>query len=400
MDVKGVATVKILSDQASLMAACERFLGMKPEEIREIAFNNLEGHLRAIIGRLTVEEFVSDRTKLNHEILAEAKEDLQRIGMGVDVLTIQEIKDQYGYIQALGKGRTAQVIRDADIGEAEAKRDAAINASNATRQAEQTKLNNEAQIAEARKTLEVKKAQYDAEIKTEQALANQAGNVAAAEAQEQVVAAQKKVATEEANRKEQELLSTEVKPAEAAKLVTIARAEAESAAMIKAAEADKQAAQARGEGEAAAIRARGQAEADAIRAKLLAEAEGILKKAEAYEKLGQSGQTLQIMEQLQLLIPAALEKLGPVMAEIARPLGSVDRISLVDIGNGNGQEAGSIGKFAQTVPLVLVQLIETMKGIGLDPSNLMSLLQIQEERSPKDVRLPATVANSNSNTND
>src|SRR5712691_9000196 len=83
MDVKGVATVKILSDQASLMAACERFLGMKPEEIKDIPFNNLEGYLRAIIGRLTVEDFVSDRAKLNQEILTEAKEDLQRIGMGV-----------------------------------------------------------------------------------------------------------------------------------------------------------------------------------------------------------------------------------------------------------------------------------------------------------------------------
>ena len=307
MDVKGVATVKILSDQASLMAACERFLGKKPEEIEEVAFNNLEGHLRAIIGRLTVEEFVSDRTKLNQEILAEAGDDLKKIGMGVDVLTIQEIKDQYGYIEALGKRRTAEVMRDAEIGQAEARRDAAIRSSNATREAEETRLDNDAKIAEAQKLLDVRRAQYGAEVKREQALAEQAGQIATAEAQEKVVAAQRLVATEQATRTEQELLSTRVKPAEAEKAVTIAKAEADSEAAVKKAEGEKAAAQARGEGEAIAIRARGEAEADAIRAKLLAEAEGILKKAEAYEKLDQAGQMLQIMEQLQVLLPASLK---------------------------------------------------------------------------------------------
>ncbi len=384
MDVKGVATVKIQSDEVSLMAACERFLGKEPKEIQDIAFNNLEGHLRAIVGRLSIEDFVSDRQKLNQEILNEAGDDLRKIGLGVDILTIQEIDDEYGYIKALGKKRTAEVMRDAEIAEAEAKRDAAISSSNAAKEAEQTKLQNAAQIAETQKELDVRKAQYDAEVNRQRALAEQAGKIASAEAQQRVVTAQREVALAEATRKEQLLVAEVIKPAEASKTAAIAKAEGERAAAEQAAEAQIKTAEA----QASAIRARGEAEAGAIKAKLLAEAEGILKKAEAYKQLSEAGQMLQLMEQLQVLVPAALHGLAPVMAEIAKPFASVDRISLVDIG-GNGQNAGSIGKFAQTVPLVLTQLIETMKALGLDPMGLMALLQVREESSINEVLIPS-----------
>ena len=404
VNVRGVANVKVLSDENSLLAACERFLGMEPRQIQDIAFKNLEGHLRAIIGRLTVEDIVSDRTKFNQEVLREAGEDLKKIGLGVDVLTIQEIDDEYGYIKALGQKRTAEVMRDATIGKADADRDATVRATTAKREAEQKSNENLALIAEAEKEREVKKAQYQALILKEQATASQSGPLAEAEARQKVVAQQvevqriqtlkeAEVAQAEADRKEKELMATVVKPAEAGrqaaiakaegeKTATIRKAEGESEAAIRRAEGERQKLEMEGQGKAAAIRAQGQAEADVIKLKLLAEAEGLMRKAEAYEKLEQTGKTMQILEKIKEILPEALEKLAPVMGEIAKPMGNVDRISIVDFG-GNGS-VGGIGRFAQTVPFILTQFFEAMKAAGLDPTNLQKLLKISSGESTEE----------------
>jgi len=129
--VKAVANVKIRSDDASLRAASERFLGMTQPEIQRVIFQTLEGHLRSILGTLTVEEINSDRGSFAQKLTSEAATDLEKMGLGVDVLTIQEISDEEGYLDALGKRRTAEVKRDASIGEAEATRDAKIKSSEA-----------------------------------------------------------------------------------------------------------------------------------------------------------------------------------------------------------------------------------------------------------------------------
>jgi len=388
VNIRGVANVKILSDEVSLMAACERFLGMKPQQIQEIAFKNLEGHLRAIIGRLTVEDIVSNRTKFNQEVLQEAGEDLRKIGLGVDVLTIQEIEDQYGYIKALGQKRTAEVMRDAVIGKAEADRDATIKASTAKREAAQKENENLALIAEAEKTRDVAKAQYNALVQREQATAAQAGPLAEAEARKMVVQQQvevervktvkeAEVALAEADKQEKELLATVVRPAEAERAAAIARAEGERIAAIRRAEAEQQKRELEGKGQGAAIRAQGEAEADIIRLKLVAEAEGILKRAEAFRQLDEAGRLLQILDAVGRILPESLEKLAPVMGEIAKPLGNVDRISIVDFGgNGSGGGPGTVSRFAQTVPAVLVQLFESLKAVGLDPSELQRFLKV------------------------
>ena len=408
VNVRGVANVKVLSDETSLLSACERFLGMEPHQIQDIAFKNLEGHLRAIIGRLTIEDIVSDRTKFNQEVLQEAGEDLKKIGLGVDVLTIQEIDDEYGYIKALGQKRTAEVMRDAQIGKADADRDATVRSTTAKREAEQKANENLAFIAEAEKEKEVKKAQYLALIQREQATASQAGPLAEAEAKQKVIAQQvevqriqtmkeAEVAQAEADRKEKELMATVIKPAEAGRLAAIATADGQKASTIKKAEGDSEAAirkaeaerqklELEGRGKAAAILAQGQAEADVIKLKLLAEAEGLLKKAAAYEKLEQTGRTLQILEKVREILPEALEKLAPIMGEIAKPIANVDRISIVDFG-GNG-EVGGIGRFAKTVPLVLTQFFEAMKAAGFDPTNLQKFLQVNPTETQDGIKHP------------
>ncbi len=129
VSVKAVANVKIRGDDTSLQAAAERFLGMTPTTIQQVIFQTLEGHLRSILGTLTVEEVNSDRQSFAQKLTSEATVDLEKMGIGVDVLTIQEISDEEDYLNALGKRRTAEVKRDATIGEAEAHRDAKIKSA-------------------------------------------------------------------------------------------------------------------------------------------------------------------------------------------------------------------------------------------------------------------------------
>src|SRR5687768_11110560 len=120
VSVKAVANVKIKGDDSSLRASSERFLGMPQQVFHQLVFQTLEGHLRAILGTLTVEEINNDRQSFAQKLLTEAAGDLEKMGIGLDALTIQEISDEEGYLDALGKRRTAEVKRDAEIGQAEA----------------------------------------------------------------------------------------------------------------------------------------------------------------------------------------------------------------------------------------------------------------------------------------
>src|SRR5918992_3952368 len=188
VSVKAVANVKIKGDDESLRAASERFLGMRTDEFHQLVFQTLEGHLRAILGTLTVEEINNDRQSFAQKLTTEAAGDLEKMGIGLDALTIQEISDEEGYLDALGKRRTAEVKRDAEIGQAEANRDSKIKASLALQEGEKVRLNTEAQIAQSQRETEIQKAQVQAEIESERAKANQAGPLAEAKAQQEVVA--------------------------------------------------------------------------------------------------------------------------------------------------------------------------------------------------------------------
>ena len=167
VNLKGVANVKILSDEASLMAACERFLHKTPEQIKDIAFKNLEGHLRAIAGGMTIEELVGDRTKLNQAVLNDAATDLKKLGLGVDLLTIQEVTDDNGYIDQLGKKRTSEVTRDAAMGKATADKESTIQTTTAKKDAALAENTNLVGIAESEKERDVKKANFVAQVAKE-----------------------------------------------------------------------------------------------------------------------------------------------------------------------------------------------------------------------------------------
>lgn len=297
ISVKAVANVKIKGDDESLRAAAERFLGMPQDEFHRLIFQTLEGHLRAILGTLTVEEINNDRQSFAQKLATEAAGDLEKMGIGLDALTIQEISDDEGYLDALGKRRTAEVKRDAEIGEAEAKRDSKIKASLALQEGEKVRLSTEALIAESTRETEIKRAKFEAEVERERATSRQAGPLSDAKARQEVVAeevrierirTQEQIAVQEQEvlRREKELEATVVKKAEAERRAAILKAQGEQEAAILAAEGRKQAQiaqaeaesqtlQREGQGRASAVEAEGRAEAERIRALGLAEAEKI-----------------------------------------------------------------------------------------------------------------------------
>ncbi len=383
LTVKAVANIKIGSEDTLLSNAVERLLGKEQHDIKDMAYQTLEAHLRSILGTLTIEQINNDRAAFQQRMITESQSDLAKLGLKIDNLSVKDLSDKSGYLDALGKQRTAEVKRDADIGEAEAKRESTIRATTAHQQGETQNQANLALEAEAQKKTNVQKAEYDAETRAATARAEQAGPLATAQARREVVIQEQavelartqeatKVAEAEAARKAQELQATVVRPAEADREAAIAKAEGVARAKIIEAEAGKQAAALAGEGEAAAIRAKMQAEADGTRAKLLAEAEGILKKAEAYEKLNQSGQLLQILEALQTLVPNALEKFEGVMGAAAAPLGHADKIVMIDSGGGTGAGGSAVQRYADLVPGLVLGTMEKAKAMGVDLSGLLS----------------------------
>jgi flotillin len=402
VSVKAIANVKIRSDETSLHAAAERFLGMSLQQVQQVIFQTLEGHLRSILGTLTVEEINNDRQSFAQKLTSEAAVDLEKMGIGVDVLTIQEISDEEDYLNALGRRRTAEVKRDAVIGEAEAQRDAKIRSAQALQEGERAKFAADATIAEAQRDFQIKQAQYQAEVETEKAKAAQAGPLAEARARQAVVAEEVKiektrtqeligVQEQEIQRKQRELEATVIKPAEAERQAAIVRAEAAKqaavleaegrrAALIAMAEAEQEKLRKEGIGRAAALEAEGRAEAakieaiglakaKAIEAQGLAEAAAIRQKAEAWKQFNQAAQLQTILERL----PAILESSTGIFSAVAAPLGNIDKVVVIDHGNGAAGASG-IGRLAQTGPSVVFGLLQQLQALGLDVPGILQQL--------------------------
>ena len=418
VSVKAVANVKIKGDDESLRAAAERFLGMPQEQFHGLIFQTLEGHLRAILGTLTVEEINNDRQSFAQKLTSEAAGDLEKMGIGLDALTIQEISDEEGYLDALGKRRTAEVKRDAEIGQAEANRDSKIKASLALQEGEKVRLNTEALIAQSNRETEIQKAQVQAEIEKERAKSMQAGPLAEAIAKQEVVAeevriekirTQEQIAVQEQEvlRMEKELEATIIKQAEANRRAAVLRAQGEQEALILAAEGRKQAQiasaeaesqklQREGEGRAKAIEAEGRAEAEKIRALGLAEAEklqanglakakateaqglaeaaAIKENASAWREFNDAARLQTILEKL----PSIIEASAPVFRAVAEPLGKIDKIVMIDNG-GNENGSSGINRFAQTAPTMIFSLLQQLQSLGLSFPEVMAQLGINQD---------------------
>jgi flotillin len=406
VSVKAVANVKIRGDETSLHAAAERFLGMTHDNIQRVIFQTLEGHLRSILGTLTVEEVNSDRQSFAQKLTSEAAADLEKMGLGVDVLTIQEVSDEEDYLNALGKKRTAEVKRDATIGEAEATRDSKIKSSQALQEGERAKFTADAEIAQAQRDYQIRQAQYQAEVEREKATAAQAGPLSEARARQAVVAEEVKVertrtqemisvAEQEVMRKQKELEATVIKPADAERQAAIARAEASKmseileaegkrSALIALAEAEQEKLRKEGAGRAAALEAEGRAEAakieaiglaqaKSIEAQGVAEATAILRKAEAWKQFNEAARLQTVLEKL----PAIIEASAGIFGAVAAPMGNIDKVVVIDQGGGNG--SSGVSRLATTGPAVVFNLLQQLEALGINVPALVEQLGTKKE---------------------
>ena len=203
--VEAVANVKIAGDDTSLRSAAERFLGMTTEKIKDVIFLTLEGHLRAILGTLTVEEINADRQAFAQKMTDEAAVDLKKMGVNIDILTIQQISDEQGYLDALGKKRTAEVKRDAVVGEAQAQRDAMIKSALADQEGKTKRYEADIAIAQSLRDKETKQAEFNAAVQAKTAESAQAGPLATATAKQRVTEQETRI---DQVRKQQEVLGT------------------------------------------------------------------------------------------------------------------------------------------------------------------------------------------------
>jgi flotillin len=290
VQVQGVATFKIGRDVESLRNAAERFLEAKDEQVDSIVKNVLEGSLRSIVGTLTIEELIMDRQKLQQAVQDAAKGDLATSGLQIDAFTIQSISDESNYIELLGQQKLALVERDARMAKATADQEAAVREA----EAEQVKIN-------AQRDVSLRRADTQVQVAAAEARAGQSGPLAQAEAQQEVVRKQTELAQLEANRKEKELLSTTIKPAEA-----------DAEAMIQRAEGDKRAKIAGAEAEAERVRLSGGAEATVVLTKGEAEAKALAMRADAYKQFNEAAVIQTVLTALPDIVRAASEPMGHI----------------------------------------------------------------------------------------
>jgi flotillin len=379
--VEAVAQIKVKSDKESILTAAEQFLTKTDQEREGLIRLVMEGHLRGIIGQLTVEEIVKQPEMVGDRMRSTCADDMNKMGLEVISFTIKEVKDKNEYISNMGKPDVARIRRDADVATAEAERDTAIRRAVATReaavaraQADQERVLAEtlsqAKQAEAQRDLEVKKAQYLEVTKKQQAQADKAYDIQTNIMQQQVITeqvrvqqvekeGQVKVQEAEINRREKELIATVLKQAEIERQRIETLAEAEKQRLI--AEAD---------GHASAIRAQGEAEAEIIFKKGDAEARAMNVKAEAFQEYNQAA-----------VIDKLLSGLPEVVRALAAPLANVDKITIVSTGNGDAaglnKVTGDLTKMAAQVPA----LFETLSGMKL--SDMLGKVRHIGDKSPK-----------------
>lgn len=400
VNVQGRVLVRFDSSQESLQTSTQRFLRTDRESLRQTFSEILAGHMRSIISGMTIEQLNQSRDDLTTKVKTEAEVDLRNMGLTIDVLVIQHISDDDHFIESLGRKRVAEVIRDAEIGEAEAKRESQIKSAEARQLGAVAEAQAAATIAEAERERDVRKAQAQALVQAEQATAAQAGPLAEANARKGVVTAEVAVEAErvkaetevaelEVRRTETRLQAQTVKPAEAAREAARIAAEGERLAMVErangtaqsrtiSASAEAEAAKVTAGGESEAIRLKGTAEADArtaqagatraemeaeaggIEAKLLAEAKGKAELATALSAYNDAAFKLEVA-------PALIAKLPEIMAAIAGPLGNVKSVTLI---GGGGEDPMSA--WGASVPRALATGVETLKAVGIDLPAILS----------------------------
>jgi flotillin len=331
VQVQGVATFKIGRDVESLRNAAERFLDAKPEQVDSIVKNVLEGSLRSIVGTLTIEELIRDRQKLLQQVQDAAKGDLATSGLQIDAFTIQSFSDESNYIELLGQQSVSTVTRDARMVKATTDQEAAVREA----ESQQVKIN-------AGRDVALREAETKTQVAAAQARADQAGPLAQAEAQQEVVRKQTELAQLEADRKEKELLSSTVKPAAALAQAVIAKAEGDKRAKIASAEAD-----------AETTRLEGGAEAQIVLTKGEAEAKALAMRADAYKQFNEAA-----------IIQTVLAALPEIVRAAAEPMGHINSLTVMS--------ADGASDIVKNATRAMIESTTAIKGLtGLDVPGLI-----------------------------
>lgn len=366
----GTSIIKIGSSVEEIATAAEQFLSKTRADLENEAREVLEGHLRSILGSMTVEEIYQNRDKFSQSVQEVASVDLAKMGLIIVSFTIKEVRDKNGYLDSLGKPRIAQVKRDAEIAEAEADKETRIKKAQSEKESQEAELMRESEIAEATKGKELRLASYKEEQDIARAKADQAYNLESAKAQQYVIAQemevkvierQKQIELEEKEiiRREKQYDSEVKKKADADRYAREQEALASKAGEVADAEAEKFRIEAMAEANAAQVRMAGQAQADAILAKGHAEAEAKEKIAEAFKLYGEAA-----------VLSMVLEIMPNIVREAAQPLGNIDKISVVDTGQG-GETSGA-NRVTNYATNLLASSQETLKETtGLDVKELL-----------------------------
>ncbi|QKS72408.1 flotillin family protein [Paenalkalicoccus suaedae] len=392
VSVDGVAIVKVGSTMEEVATAAEQYLGKNTAEFEEEVQDVLRGHLRSILGSMSVEDINNNRERFNQEVQSVASRDFNKMGLEIKSFTLQEVTDAQGYLDSLGKPRIAEIKRNAAIAEAERKKEARIENARAEQEAKAQELIRDTEIANSEKERELKIAQYKREQDQAKAEADQAYELQAAKSKQMVTSEQMQIQIIERDRQieleEREIVRREKqydaevrKKADADRYEQEQRAEATKVQQMRAAEASQYQIEAeakanadaeryRGESEASVIRNRGLAEAEVIRQKGEAEAEAKMKLAEAYEHYGEAAKLAMILD----MLPAYAK-------EISAPLSAIDKVTVVDTGgSGNGKNGGA-GKMSSYVTDLMATLPENLKAAsGIDVQGLLENLSGAPEK--------------------
>ncbi|CAN9493046.1 unnamed protein product [Ophioblennius macclurei] len=360
--VTGVAQVKVMTEQDLLAVACEQFLGKSVMEIKAVLLHTLEGHLRSILGTLTVEQIYRDRDQFAKLVRDVAAPDVGRMGIEILSFTIKDVYDKLDYLSSLGKTQIAAVRRDADIGVAEAERDAGIREAECKKEMMDMKFQADTKMADSKRELELEKASFNQEINTKKAEAQLAYELQAAKEQQkirleemeiQVVARKKEISIEEKEimRTDKELIAVVKRPAEAEayRMQQLAEGLKMKTVLIAQAEAEK-------------IRKIGEAEASSIEAVGKAEAEKMRLKAQAYQQYGDAAKTALV-----------LEALPKIATRVAAPLAKTNEIVILS-GEGGGV-TGEVNRLLAELPVSVNALT------GVDLSKMPLLQQMKTPSS-------------------
>jgi flotillin len=371
----------VKSDPESILTAAEQFLTKPPQEREGLIRLVMEGHLRGIIGQLTVEEIVKQPEMVGDRMRSTCADDMTKMGLEVISFTIKEVRDKNEYISNMGRPDIARIRRDADVATAEADRDTAIKRAEASREAAIAKAKadqervlaetlSQAKQAEAQRDLEIKKAEYLELVKRQQAQADKAYEIQTNVMQQRVRAEEitihqvekeheVKVQQAEVLRRDAELTATVLK-----------QAEYERRCIETLAEAERQRTIVEAEGRASAIRAQGEAEAEIIFKKGEAEARAMNVKAEAYQEFNQAA-----------IVDKLITNMPEVVRALAAPLANVDKITVISTGDGSAaglnKITGDITKMAAQIPA----LFETLSGMPMH--ELFSKIRTIGDKTPR-----------------